>query len=541
MIEIELNNIIKNYGLKNVLNGMNLTLKTGERAAIIGCNGAGKSTVLKIIMKQENIIAGTINIRKNATIGMLKQIYEYEETNPNVYTFLQRSFEHFFELETKLKKLENEMSYEKNDEKMSELLQKYGNVQQKYIQMGGYDIQEKFNKICSGLQINEKMLNQNYNDLSGGEKTIVNLGALLLKEPSILLLDEPTNHLDMEKLEWLEKFLKEYKGTILMVSHDRYFLDKIATKTILLENGKEKIYLGNYSYFLKEDEKRTLAEFENYKNQQKMIKKMKESIKTLRKFGELAKNEMFFKRAKSIEKKLAKIEQLPQVDLEQKTLLNFKLNIDSRSGKDVVIINNLNKNFESKNIFENANLQIHYGEKIALIGKNGTGKSTLLKIIMNEDCEYTGEIKIGQSVNIGYIPQEINFEDDNQTILNFFEQFDNRNETEIRTSLAKYMFRGNDVFKKVSSLSGGEKVRLILAKLLKQNINFLILDEPTNHIDIETRELLEEAIKEYSGTVLFVSHDRYFINNLAERIVEVKEKRFFSYVGNYDEYLRKIE
>lgn len=541
MIEIELNNIIKNYGLKNVLNGMNLTLKTGERAAIIGCNGAGKSTVLKIIMKQENISAGTINIRKNATIGMLKQIYEYEETNPNVYTFLQRSFEHFFELETKLKKLEDEMFYEKYDEKISELLQKYGNVQQKYIQMGGYDIQEKFNKICSGLQINEKMLNQNYNDLSGGEKTIVNLGALLLKEPSILLLDEPTNHLDMEKLEWLEKFLKEYKGTILMVSHDRYFLDKIATKTILLENGKEKIYLGNYSYFLKEDEKRTLAEFENYKNQQKMIKKMKESIKTLRKFGELAKNEMFFKRAKSIEKKLAKIEQLPQVDLEQKTLLNFKLNIDSRSGKDVVIINNLNKNFESKNIFENANLQIHYGEKIALIGKNGTGKSTLLKIIMNEDCEYTGEIKIGQSVNIGYIPQEINFEDDNQTILNFFEQFDNRNETEIRTSLAKYMFRGNDVFKKVSSLSGGEKVRLILAKLLKQNINFLILDEPTNHIDIETRELLEEAIKEYSGTVLFVSHDRYFINNLAERIVEVKEKRFFSYVGNYDEYLRKIE
>lgn len=541
MIEIELNNIIKNYGLKNVLNGMNLTLKTGERAAIIGCNGAGKSTVLKIIMKQENISAGTINIRKNATIGILKQIYEYEETNPNVYTFLQRSFEHFFELETKLKKLEDEMSYEKDDEKISELLQKYGNVQQKYIQMGGYDIQEKFNKICSGLQINEKMLNQNYNDLSGGEKTIVNLGALLLKEPSILLLDEPTNHLDMEKLEWLEKFLKEYKGTILMVSHDRYFLDKVATKTILLENGKEKIYFGNYSYFLKEDEKRTLAEFENYKNQQKMIKKMKESIKTLRKFGELAKNEMFFKRAKSIEKKLAKIEQLPQVDLEQKTLLNFKLNIDSRSGKDVVIINNLNKNFESKNIFENANLQIHYGEKIALIGKNGTGKSTLLKIIMNEDCEYTGEIKIGQSVNIGYIPQEIKFEDDNQTILNFFEQFDNRNETEIRTSLAKYMFRGNDVFKKVSSLSGGEKVRLILAKLLKQNINFLILDEPTNHIDIETRELLEEAIKEYSGTVLFVSHDRYFINNLAERIVEVKEKRFFSYVGNYDEYLRKIE
>jgi ATP-binding cassette subfamily F protein 3 len=254
MIEIELNNIIKNYGLKNVLNGMNLTLKTGERAALIGCNGAGKSTVFKIIMKQENISAGTINIRKNATIGMLKQIYEYEEKNPNVYTFLQRSFEHFFELETKLKKLENEMSYEKSDEKMSELLQKYGNVQQKYIQMGGYDIQEKFNKICSGLQINEKMLNQNYNDLSGGEKTIVNLGALLLKEPSILLLDEPTNHLDMEKLKWLEKFLKEYKGTILMVSHDRYFINNLAERIVEVKEKRFFSYVGNYDEYLRKIE-----------------------------------------------------------------------------------------------------------------------------------------------------------------------------------------------------------------------------------------------------------------------------------------------
>ena len=540
MIEIELNNIVKSYGLKSVLNGMNLILKTGERAALIGCNGAGKSTVLKIIMKQENISSGTINISKNATIGMLKQIYEYEEKKQNVYNFLQRSFEKFFELEMKLKKLESEMSNEKNEQKMNKLLQKYGNIQQEYIQIGGYEVQEKFNKVCSGLQINEKMLNQNYNELSGGEKTIVNLGALLLKEPNILLLDEPTNHLDMERLEWLEKFLKEYKGTILMVSHDRYFLDKIATKTILLENGKEKIYFGNYSYFLKEDEKRTLSEFENYKNQQKMIKKMKESIKTLRRFGELAKNEMFFKRAKSIEKKLAKIDPLPQADLNKKTLLNIKLNMDSRSGKEVIIISNLIKNFENKSIFENANLQINYGEKIALIGKNGAGKSTLLKLIMNEEYGYKGKIKIGQSVKIGYIPQEIKFDDDNQTILNFFEEFDSRSETEIRTSLAKYMFRGNDVFKKVSSLSGGEKVRLILAKLLKKNVNFLILDEPTNHIDIETRELLEEAIKEYPGTVLFVSHDRYFINNLAERIVELKDGKIFSYVGNYDEYLNKI-
>ena len=526
MIEIELNNIIKNYGLKNVLNGMNLTLKTGERAAIIGCNGAGKSTVLKIIMKQENISDGTINIRKNATIGILRQIYEYEETNPNVYTFLQRSFEHFFELETKLKKLEDEMSYEKDDEKISELLQKYGNVQQKYIQMGGYDIQEKFNKICSGLQINEKMLNQNYNDLSGGEKTIVNLGALLLKEPSILLLDEPTNHLDMEKLEWLEKFLKEYKGTILMVSHDRYFLDKIATKTILLENGKEKIYLGNYSYFLKEDEKRTLAEFENYKNQQKMIKKMKESIKTLRKFGELAKNEMFFKRAKSIEKKLAKIEQLPQVDLEQKTLLNFKLNIDSRSGKDVVIINNLNKNFESKNIFENANLQIHYGEKIALIGKNGTGKSTFLKTLYAEVPVESGNAEIlDYNLNkikkskvqelrrkIGIVFQDFQLLSDRTVYenLNFVLK-------SVKWKKQERKNRINEVLsmvgmeEKISSfpheLSGGEQQRVSIARALLNNPRIILADEPTGNLDSESSAVVMDILRKISeqGTTIIMS------------------------------------
>ncbi len=536
MIEIELNKIKKNYGLKNVLDDLNLTIKTGERVALIGNNGAGKSTLLKVIMKQEQIDSGNINIRKNASIGMLKQIYEYEKENPSVYTFLQRSFEKYFELENKLNVLEESMSKEQNNVRLDELVRKYGNIQQEFMLMGGYELQEKFNKICSGFKITEDILKQDYNDLSGGEKTIINLAALLLKEPNILLLDEPTNHLDMKKLEWLEKFLNDYKGTILIVSHDRYFLDKVATKTILLENGKEKIYFGNYTYFLEEDERRTLAEFEVYKNQQKQIEKMKESIRTLRRFGEIAKNEMFYKRAKSIEKRLAKMEIVSKVDLENKNNLKLKINFNSRSGKDVVIIRDLCKKYENKEIFTYTDLHICYGEKICLIGENGIGKSTLLKLIMQKDNKYQGDIVIGSSVKIGYIPQEIKFEDKSQTIYDFYKQFDTRSETEVRNTLAQFMFRGNDVFKKVNILSGGEKVRLIFAKLMRQDINFLILDEPTNHIDIETREILEKSIKQYKGTVLFVSHDRYFINLLAERTLEIKDKKIYSYIGNYEDY-----
>ena len=316
MIEIELNNIKKNYGLNNVLDGVSFEVKTCERIALIGENGAGKSTLLNIIASIEKPDFGTISIRRGASIGYLKQIYEDDVLNPTVQEFLSTSFKEFFDLENKMNELELEMENNSNPA----ILNKYGNLQDLYISMGGYDLKEKFSKICGGFNFSKDFLNQKYNNLSGGEKTMVNLASILLKEPSILLLDEPTNHLDINALEWLENFLINYKGSILMVSHDRYFLDKVATKTILLENGKSKIYFGNYSYFLEEDERRTLAEFENYKSQQKQIEKMKESIKTLRKFGNLAKNEMFFKRAKSIEKKLAKMEVLDKVVLEEKPI-----------------------------------------------------------------------------------------------------------------------------------------------------------------------------------------------------------------------------
>jgi len=535
MIEIELNNIKKNYGLKNILNGFNLELKTGEKVALIGQNGSGKSTILRLISKQENVDSGTINIRKGAKIGILNQIYENEKEDILVKDFLYRSFEEILKLQKKLNELEEQMSFETDFLKMEKLVNEYGIMQERYMLTGGYEIKEKFNKICSKFYIDEIMLNQNYNLLSGGEKTRVNLAKLLLTEPDILLLDEPTNHLDINSLEFLEELILKYKGTVLIVSHDRYFLDKVITKTILLENGKENIYYGNYSYFLKEDERRTLVQFENYKSQQKQIEKMKESITALRKFGELAGNEMFFKRAKSIEKRLEKMDIIDKVDLNKKTIdLNF--NTKTRSGNDVLKIENLEKRFSEKVIFKCTNLILNYGEKVALLGQNGSGKSTLIKMILGQDNNFNGNLKLGTSIKIGYIPQNIFFENENQTILDYFLLESNFSETEARNKLARYGFRQENVFKKIGKLSGGEKVRIILMKLIQKDINLLILDEPTNHIDIDTREILEDALEQYKGTLLFVSHDRFFINKLANRVLNIEGHKIKSYYGNYDDF-----
>lgn len=538
MIEIELNKIKKNYGLKNILDGFSLELKTGERVALIGQNGSGKSTILKIIAKQESVDSGTINIRNGAKIGILNQIYENEKEDISVEKFLYKSFEEILKVEKKLNKLETQMSTEVNADKLEKIINEYGRMQERFSLMGGYEIQERFNKICSRFYINKELLKQSYNLLSGGEKTRVNLAKLLLTQPEILLLDEPTNHLDIHSLEFLEELILKYKGTVLIVSHDRYFLDKVINKTVLLENGKENIYYGNYSYFLKEDERRTLAQFENYKNQQKQIKKMKESILTLRKFGDLAGNEMFFKRAKNIEKRLEKMEIIDRVDLNKKSL-DLKFNIKKRSGNDVLKLENVEKKFDQKVIFKDANLTLNYGEKAALIGKNGSGKSTLIKMILGQDTNFQGELKLGTSIKIGYISQNIIFEDNEKTVLDYFLEGNNLSETEARSKLAKYGFRQENAFKRIGKLSGGEKVRIILMKLIQRDINFLILDEPTNHINIDTREILEEALKEYKGTVLFVSHDRFFINAIANRVLNIEDYKIKSYYGNYDDFTMK--
>lgn len=371
MIEIELNNIKKNYGLKNVLDGVSFEIKTGERIALIGDNGSGKSTILKIISGEEKADSGRVNIRKETEIGYLKQVYPNENDIITVEEYLKRSFKKYFDMEKRLKELEVLMLDE--NQNIENLIKRYGRLQEEYITLGGYELEEKFKKICSGFKFKTEFLNKKYNTLSGGEKTIVNLATILLKNPDVLLLDEPTNHLDIETLEWLEKFLNSYKGTVVLISHDRYFLDKVVNKIILLEKGKTIVYSGNYSYFVKEDERRTLAEFEKYKNQQKQIEKMKESIKKLRSFGELEQNESFFKRAKCIEKRLEKLEALDKVSIEKKKLpINIKMS--SRSGKDVLIIKNLNKKYGEKVVFNNFNIEVYFGEKVRITGENGSRK-----------------------------------------------------------------------------------------------------------------------------------------------------------------------
>jgi hypothetical protein len=371
MIEIELNNIKKNYGLKNVLDGVSFEIKTGERIALIGDNGSGKSTILKIISGEEKADSGKVNIRKEAEIGYLKQVYPNENDSIVVEEYLKRSFKKYFDMEKRLKELEVLMLDE--NQNIENLIKRYGRLQEEYITLGGYELEEKFKKICSGFKFKTEFLNKKYNTLSGGEKTIVNLATILLKNPDVLLLDEPTNHLDIETLEWLEKFLNSYKGTVVLISHDRYFLDKVVNKIILLEKGKTIVYFGNYSYFVKEDERRTLAEFEKYKNQQKQIEKMKESIKKLRSFGELEQNESFFKRAKCIEKRLEKLEVLDKVSVEKKKL-PININMSSRSGIDVLIIKNLNKKYGGKVVFNNFNMEVYFGEKVRITGENGSRK-----------------------------------------------------------------------------------------------------------------------------------------------------------------------
>ena len=369
MIEIELNNIKKNYGLKNVLDGVSFEIKTGERIALIGDNGSGKSTILKIISGEEKADSGKVNIRKEAEIGYLKQVYPNENDSIVVEEYLKRSFKKYFDMEKRLKELEVLMLDE--NQNIENLIKRYGRLQEEYITLGGYELEEKFKKICSGFKFKTEFLNKKYNTLSGGEKTIVNLATILLKNPDVLLLDEPTNHLDIETLEWLEKFLNSYKGTVVLISHDRYFLDKVVNKIILLEKGKTIVYFGNYSYFVKEDERRTLAEFEKYKNQQKQIEKMKESIKKLRSFGELEQNESFFKRAKCIEKRLEKLEVLDKVSVEKKKL-PININMSSRSGRDVLIIKNLCKKYGEKVVFNNFNMEVYFGEKVRITGENGS-------------------------------------------------------------------------------------------------------------------------------------------------------------------------
>lgn len=535
MIEIAMNNAKRNFGFKNVLDGFDLEATTGERIALIGPNGCGKTTIFKIIAGEEKLDSGMVTTRKGASIGLLSQIPPKVSDDYTVRDLLLKDFQKLFEVERKMRECEQKLATA-SPKDMDYLLSAYGKLQDYFQNMGGYEIDEKVSKICNGFKISDDMLDRAFNTLSGGEKTIVNLASLIISNPDILLLDEPTNHLDIDTLEWFEQFLANYKGTVIISSHDRYFLDKVATKTIFIDKGKDDVYHGNYTYYLQESERRALAEFEEYKNQQKQIEAMKNTVKKLREWGTQGDNPRFFRRAACIEKRLEKMEMLDRPDTKKTLPLDFE--VKGRSGKDVLVVDDLGLMAGDKVLLDGAEMSVRYGEKVCLMGKNGTGKSTFIKALLDPTSDYVcqGEIKLGSQVSIGYIPQEIHFEDDNATILEVSRKSFTGSETQLRASLAKFLFYGENVFKRVGTLSGGEKVRLKLFELIQKKANLLILDEPTNHIDIDTKEMLEEALSEYAGTLLFISHDRYFINQLAERIENIEDCQFVNYLGNYDYY-----
>lgn len=528
MIEISLNKINKSYGFNNVLNNLSFDVKTNERVALIGSNGCGKTTTLKIIMGIESYDSGNISIRKESKIGYLTQMPPKEDDNVSAKSVYLRGVQELIDLENKINDFVENMS---SNEKDIKLLDK---LQEEFRISGGYSLKEKIEKIRNGFKITNELLDREYNKLSGGEKTLINLASIILSNPDILLLDEPTNHLDIDTLEWFEEYLSSYNGTVVIISHDRYFLDRTVNKIIEIENGNANIYHGNYSYYLKESEKRLMVEFQNYKNQQKEIKALKEAIERYKVWGAKSDNPMFFRRAKAIETRLEKMEVIEKP--KTKSELRINLNVVDRTSNRVMVISNLDLKIENKELLRNSHMEVYYKERVCLMGKNGAGKTTLIKNILNNTHD---NIKLGTNIKIGYIPQEIRFDNEDLTIYEHMRKIFVGSESELRSKLNQFYFTADNIDKKVKNLSGGEKVRLKLLELILKNANFLILDEPTNHIDIDTREILEESLLAYDGTILFISHDRYFINKIATKIVMIENKEMITYNGNYDSIKKK--
>lgn len=526
-------NISKSYGINEILNNINFHIEAKEKLAIVGINGAGKSTLLKIIMQEEEADEGQVVIGKDITLGYLAQHQDifYDKT---IYEELLDVKQDVINLQEQLRQLENDMKHLTGDE-LEEALKRYTHMNHTFEMQDGYAFESQITGILKGLGFSEEEFSRQVAGLSGGEKTRVALGRLLLSRPDVILLDEPTNHLDLNSIAWLETYLKNYDGAVIIVSHDRYFLDKIVTKVVELENAKGTIYHGNYSYYAAKREEIRLSQYRAYMNQQAEIKHQEEVIAKLKQFN----REKSIKRAESREKMLNKIERLekPQQVHDE---MRLALAPCVESGNDVLLVEGLAKSYDNKPLFSNINMDIKRGERVALIGNNGTGKTTILKIINQLLPKDSGRIVIGAQVHIGYYDQEHQLLHPEKTI--FDEMHDahpDMTNTKIRNVLAAFLFTGEDVFKEIKDLSGGERGRVSLAKLMLSDANFLILDEPTNHLDITSKEILENALKNYTGTVLYVSHDRYFINQTATRILDLRAGGISSYIGNYDYYIEK--
>lgn len=536
MIELALNRLQKYYGATKVLDDITFDVQTSEKVGIVGSNGCGKSTLLKIIMGSEGYENGSMSFKKGATLGYLEQMPIYPD-DFKVIDVLNLAFENIDNVYKELELLEKQLS-NVDEANMDRVLNKYSKVQILYESLGGYEKEEKLSKVCTGLKINNILKEKLFAQLSGGEKTTIILGKILLQNPDILLLDEPSNHLDLDAMEWLEAYLKEYKGIVIIVSHDRYFLDNVVTKIVEIEDMVSKSYYGNYTAFVDEKERQLKLQMDAFLDQQKKIKEMEKSIAQLRDWGMRGDNGKFFRRAASMQKLLDKVKRIDK-PVEERDSININSDTLNRSGDNVVIVKDLCKSCGEKILLDKAELLIRNGESVALLGANGCGKSTLIKILLGLNEADGGTANLGSSIKLGYLPQNIVFEDESKTVLECFREDLVITDGKAREYLARYMFFGEQVFKKVGTLSGGERSRLKLAMLMYSEVNLLILDEPTNHLDIDSREELEDFLKEFKGTIMFVSHDRYFINNIASRVVELSEGSLISYGGNYEYYKEK--
>jgi ATPase subunit of ABC transporter with duplicated ATPase domains len=534
MIECSINSLIKYYGANKIFENISFELHSNERVGLIGQNGCGKTTLMKILMGIEDYHGGNISFRKGSRVGYLDQIFKCPK-DTTVIEILEMPFEDIFNIKLELQNFEERLKTLSGEELEIEM-KSYGLLMEEFERCGGYTMETNINKVCSGLFIPDDFRKKLFEQLSGGEKTRVLLAKLLLENPDILLLDEPTNHLDIESIEWLEEFLLGYNGTVLMVSHDRSFLDKVANRIIELEPIGTKIYDGNYSYYVDEKQRRFELEYNAYINNQRKIEKMEQQIERYRIWGVMRDSEKMYKRAKELEKRLEKVEVLDKPTLEDSKirLSSEKVN---RSGKIVLNAENLKKSFSHKKLFSDISFTLFYQDKLCIMGENGGGKTTLLKIILEEIEADSGNFTIGSSIKLGYLPQNVVFEDEDMTILDYFAAKHNISNSEARSELAKMLFIRDDVYKKIKSLSGGEKSRLKLCSLILDKVNFMILDEPTNHLDIDSREVLEETLSNFNGTILFVSHDRYFVQKVATKIMVLDKSRAKLYPVPYDEYL----
>ena len=526
-------NITKSFGTDSVLEQVSFHIEEREKAAIVGINGAGKSTLLKIIIGELAPDDGTVVVTKGKTLGYLAQHQDLDSSR-TIYDELLEVKRPVIEMEERIRQLEIEMKHSAGEE-LETLYQTYSRLSHEFELANGYAWKSEINGVLKGLGFEEEEFSKPVCTLSGGQKTRVSLGKLLLSRPDIILLDEPTNHLDMESIAWLENYLLNYQGTVIIVAHDRYFLDRVVTKIVELDNGKATVFQGNYSAYSEKKAMLRANILKAYLNQQQEIRHQEEVITKLRSFN----REKSIKRAESREKLLNKMERIEK-PTEVNDAMNITLEPDIQSGNDVLTVRGLSKGFDGQQLFSGVDFDIKRGERIAIIGNNGTGKTTILKIINGIVPADSGEIRLGSRVHIGYYDQEHHVLHNEKTLFQeLSDTYPGMNNTQIRNVLAAFLFTGEDVFKLIGDLSGGEKGRVSLAKLMLSEANFLILDEPTNHLDITSKEILENALNHYTGTVLYVSHDRYFINRTATRILDLTHNTLVNYIGNYDYYLEK--